>query len=47
MNNRADVKGSKGQAVIRSDKEYITYNKGSGVLAAPEALKGTNAIASI
>ena len=46
MDNRADVKGSKGQAATGSDKEYMAYDKGSGVSAALEALEGTNAIVS-
>ena len=47
MNNKADVKGFKRQAAIRSDKEYIVYNKGLKVSAALKALKKTNAIISI
>ena len=47
MNNKADVKGSKEQIVIRSDKEYIIYDKGLRISAALEAFKGTNVIASI
>ena len=47
MNNKADVKGFKGQVAIRSDKEYMIYNKGLRVLAALKALKRTNVIASI
>ena len=47
MNNRADVKNFKEQAATRSDKEYIMYNKGLGVLAALEALKRTNTITNI
>ena len=47
MNNKADIKGSKEQITIRLDKEYITYNKGLGVLAALEALKETNVIVNI
>ena len=46
MNNKADIKSFKRQAAIRSDKEYIIYNKGSEVSAALEALKRTKAIAS-
>ena len=46
MNNKADVKGSKEQVTIRSDKEYMTYNKGLRVLTALKAFKGTNTIVS-
>jgi hypothetical protein len=42
VNNRSDVKGFKALAAVRSEKEYITNNKSSQILAAKKADKRTN-----